>query len=309
MSNILVIGSINMDIVMQVDRFPEKGENLLAHSVTKKCGGKGENCAIAVRNLTEDVDFIGAVGDDDNGKILLQNLKKHKISTDNMLISKEKSTGTCYIPVDKNGDNYIIVDLAANELLDGKTIREKYYKKIVEADLIMIQLEIALSGIEEIIKICRENKKKLVIDAGPVRDLDVEIFRKTYLLSPNETELAHLLKEEFKDLDDMIEKTEAFRKDLEIENIVVKLGSKGSVLINDQGHFIKPAYKVKVVDSTAAGDSFMAGLIYGIYNKKSMMESIEIATKCGAICVTRLGAVDSLTRLEDLENFEDFLIK
>ena len=308
MSNILVIGSINMDVVIQVENFPSEGQNIIAKSVELKCGGKGENCAIAIRNLTSDVEFVGAVGDDDHGKILLKNLKDHKLSTETMLISKDKKTGTCYIPVNSKGENYIIVDIGANEDLNGENIRKVYYEKILSADIIMIQLEIAISGIEEIIKICRENNKNLIIDAGPIRDIDKDIFRGTYLISPNETELAHILGEEIGDKDDLLAKAEDFRKSLDIENVLVKLGSKGSVLINDDGVCEVPAYKVKAVDPTAAGDSFMAGLIYGIHEGKSLLDSVEIATKCGAICVTRLGAVDSLAKLEDLENFENFII-
>lgn len=308
MKKVLVVGSINLDIVLEVEEFPSIGENVIAKKINFAYGGKGANAAIAIKNLMNEIEFCGSVGKDDEGNMLLSNLRKHKLSTENIIIS-EKASGKSYITVNSKGENYIVVSMGANMEITRECVIKNIAPLIDEVDIILIQLEIDLGGIKEIINICKNKNKKLIIDAGPVRDFDVELFRGVFILSPNETEFESLTNQKFENIEKLIEKAIEFREKLEIKHLIIKMGEKGIIFINNQGVQKYDVYKVRAVDSTAAGDSFMAGLITGIAEGKDLEEAIDLGMKCGAICVTRIGASNSLPKKEDLENFESFLIK
>lgn len=303
---ITVIGSINYDITLYGRNFPKKGENIILDNINRSCGGKGENSAIAVSNLYNNCNYIGAIGNDEYGLILKNNLKKYNVNID-YLMQKEGRSGCCYIFVDSAGDNFILVDPGVNEKITEDDI-EKIRKIIVDSDIVLIQLEINNNALEKIVKICYENNVRLVIDAGPCKKIDKTIFNYAYIVSPNRTELEYYLEKEIREAD--LEKYSVeFREKYKIKNLIVKLGERGALLISDDKIKEFRAYKVHAVDSTAAGDSFMAGLVVSLAEGKNIEESIDIGMKCGAICVTRYGAVESLPTKDDIEKFDDIILR
>ncbi|MDO5088256.1 MAG: ribokinase [Leptotrichiaceae bacterium] len=302
MSKIGVIGSLNLDTVIQVDRIPEEGENLLAKSVGNDFGGKGGNSAIALKKLDCDICFFSCLGNDSNAELIKENLHKYGIDTSDIKISSTHKTGAAYVLLEKNGNNRIIVAPGANMDIRKEDIRNIFQKKMKDCEYILIQLENSLEAVAEIIKICKEKNIKLVIDAGPVRNIKAEDLKGAYIVSPNKSELEALVNRKLETFEDI----KSGAKDLlntGIENILVKMGKNGSFFLNGKTEIYQEIYEVPVSDTTAAGDSYMAGFIKTLSEGKSIKEAMNFASACGAVTVTGIGAVSSLPSLKEVENF------
>lgn len=307
MSRVCVIGSINMDIVMEVAKAPAPGEAIIAQSVKKNPGGKGENAAIALAKLGVDTAYYGCVGSDAYGDELLENLKKYPLDASRVSRS-DAGTGTAYIIVEKSGENRMIVYAGANEAITPADIRSICKPMIEASELVLIQLEITREAIYEIIGLCRELGKRLVIDAGPAHGWSAADLSGAYLVSPNETELSTLLGRQLSGREEMISGARELQA-AGIEHVIVKLGEKGSLYVSGDQMIEVPAFSVKAVDTVAAGDSYMAGLCKCLAEGMDMREAMEYAGKCGAVAVTRPGAVSSLPSAEDIAQFETFLVR
>lgn len=307
MKKICVIGAVNMDTFLEVEEAPKDGETVVANRSSKAYGGKGSNAAIAMKKLNADTQFFGCVGDDADGEELIQNLKSMDIDVSNMKIKKDVTTGAAYIILDKNNENRIIAAPGANQSITREDIRENCYDMIKESDLVFIQLEISREGILEILKICKELDKKLILDAGPAHGWTSEDFEGVYIVSPNETELAQLTGNKISTADDVIVGARKLL-DAGVQNVLVKLGDKGSIFVNHDTVIKQKSYQVNAVDPTGAGDSYTSGFAKGLMEGLSIAESMKLGSKCGAVTVTRLGASNSLPTQKDIDNFEDFLV-
>lgn len=305
MSRVCVIGSINMDVVMEVSKAPVAGEAIIAKSVKRNPGGKGENAAIALAKLGVDTAYYGCVGRDAYGDELLENLKKYPLDASRVGRS-ETGTGTAYIIVEESGENRMIVYAGANEAITPADIRAVCRPMIEESDLVLIQLEITREAIYEIISLCQELGKRLVIDAGPAHGWTASDLSGAYLVSPNETELSTLLGRRLSGREEIISGARKLQA-AGIGHVIVKLGEKGSLYVCGDRLLEVPAYHVKAVDTVAAGDSYMAGLCKCLSEGMEMRDAMEYASKCGAVAVTRPGAVSSLPSAEDIACFKTFL--
>lgn len=305
MGKVCVIGSINMDVVMEVSKSPAAGEAIIARSVKKNPGGKGENAAIALAKLGVDTAYYGCVGKDAFGEELLENLKNYPVDASRVSRS-DVNTGTAYIIVEESGENRMIVYAGANEAITPEDIRTVCRPMIEASELVLIQLEITREAIYEIIRLCRELGKRLVIDAGPAHGWSAGDLSGAWLVSPNETELSTLAGRK---LDGKEEILSGARELLAagITHVIVKLGDQGSLYVSKDAVIEVPAYPVKAVDTVAAGDSYMAGLCKCLSEGMEMKSAMEYASKCGAVAVTRAGAVSSLPSAEDITRFETFL--
>lgn len=306
MGRVCVIGSINMDVVMEVSRAPLAGEAMIARGVKTNAGGKGENAAIALAKLGVDTTYYGCVGKDAYGDELLENLKKYPVDAHRVSRSNTP-TGTAYIIVEESGENRMIVYAGANESITPEDIRTICKPMIEEADLVLIQLEITREAIYEIIRLCQELDKRLVIDAGPAHGWSPADLAGAYLVSPNETELSTLVGRTLAGREEILR---GARELLEggIEHVIVKLGEKGSLYVSRDRIIEVPAYPVHAVDTVAAGDSYMAGLCKCLSEGMEMKAAMEYAGKCGAVAVTRNGAVSSLPSAEDIAHFEELYL-
>ncbi|MEM1483733.1 ribokinase [Oscillospiraceae bacterium PP1C4] len=302
MKKICVIGSINMDVVIKMDRIPREGENIFCERVDHSCGGKGENQAIALSKLGADTLFYGCVGNDAFGDTLLQNMRELGVDTTHVL-RKNVSTGVAYILLESNGDNRIIVNPGANEAITAEDIRRDVTPLIEQSDMVLIQLEVSLEAISEIVAICNRLNKKLIVDAGPVRGCKIDRLMGAYCISPNETELSALIGEPLETEEDIRRGAQKLVT-LGIQHVVVKLGAKGCLYVTTGGVRCFDAYRVKAIDTTGAGDSFMAGFCAGLMEGMSVEDAISYATKCGAVAVMRMGAVNSMPSREDIAIFE-----
>ncbi|HZT69483.1 MAG TPA: ribokinase [Terriglobia bacterium] len=298
---VVVVGSNNFDMVVNADRLPREGENLLATNLKFFPGGKGANQAVAVARLGAKATFIGAVGKDIIGDFLVGHLEASGIDTRWVRRDPTRSTGCAFIAIYPNGNNSIIVDPAANYTLTPADI-ERAQESIEEADAVLTVLEIPIETVEAVLRAGRKAGKLTVLDAGPPRKCSPEILKLADIVSPNETELEALSKEKVSGRESV--KTAASKLlDMGVETVVVKMGSDGSMLVTRKGATHFPASKVKAVDPTAAGDAFTAALTVRLAMGEKIEDAIRYANLAGALAVTKLGALPSLPTREEVEAF------
>jgi ribokinase len=294
---IVVVGSANFDMVVKAERLPKEGETMLVSNLKFFPGGKGANQAVAVARMGPRTSLVGAVGSDIIGDFLLRGLKVEGIDTTGVRRDPGRATGSAFIMLFPNGNNCIAVDPAANFSLTPADI-ERAKDVIERADALSTVLEIPLEAVEAALRLARKAGKLTVLDAGPPRYCPREILALADVVSPNETELAHLTGEEVRG---RVSAREAAEKllSLGVKTLVLKLGGDGSMLVTSKKSKHFPACKVDAVDPTAAGDAFTAALTVELAAGHDLEHAIRFANCAGALAASRLGAQPSLpTRLE-----------
>ena len=303
MKKALVIGSLNIDMTTKVENLPRLGETIFGNNFYESCGGKGANQAVAISKLGMETEMIGMIGNDSHGKKLIENLKKYNVKHDNIIRSPEP-TGHALILVDKNGNNSIIVISGANFKITERHIDEKT-DIINENDIIILQNEIPLNVVEHALKKAKELNKITVFNPAPAAQLSDEVYKNTDYLILNETEMEEIFGISIED-EKYIERLHNRKEAKNIRNIILTLGETGSVLLDDEGNIRRyEAYKVKAVDTTAAGDSFIGAFILKLCETGNRDAAMKFASAVSAIVVTRQGAQDSIpTALEIAEFIE-----
>lgn len=299
MGKILVVGSLNIDMMVRVDHIPEEGETILCDHMEIIPGGKGANQAYALGCLKGKVCMLGAVGDDTNAEIQIRNLKKAGVDVSRIIRKQNVPTGTAVVAVSREGKNSIIVIGGANELLSPEDL-DQNIDLFEEADILILQLEIPVETVCHAAKIAKSLGKMVILDPAPVPEtLPEELFRYVDIIKPNETELCMLTN--LQDTDEKKTKSVKQLQDRGVKNIVVTMGDKGAVLWEDGKEALKiDSVKVDVVDTTAAGDSFTAAMALMLHKKHSLAEAVQFANKVSSIVVTRKGAQTSIPTLEEV---------
>lgn len=296
MKNILVIGSLNMDLVINTDRMPQAGETIHGKGFAHFPGGKGANQASACARAGGNVKMLGKVGDDAYGDILLKNLSQDGVNING--IEREKiSTGVAVITV-FNGENSIILDKGANGLVDRDYI-DRHIDAIDWADYIIMQYEIPMETVVYVAQIVKSKGKTLIIDPAPMMEAPSELYRMADIILPNETETAQLVGEENDD-----ETSVKKMYELGCKNVIMTLGKKGSIYYNGENMINQPAYKVKAIDTTGAGDCFTGSMVAALASDKTMEEALEFASKASAIAVGRRGAQPSFPWKSEVEKWK-----
>ncbi|KXS40142.1 MAG: ribokinase [Candidatus Frackibacter sp. T328-2] len=302
MKSLLVIGSINMDLVYSLERIPNPGESLPSKDFLVAPGGKGANQAFVASKLGNKVKYIGSVGNDIWGNKLKGLLINNDIEID-LKISSE-STGTAVIMLEKNGENRIIVNNGANDDLKPKDIEEKLTEsELKNHSIILIQLEIPIETIEYIIKKANKANIPVVVDAGPSKKCNLKIFDGVKILSPNESELSFLLDKKFNSLEDIKKGLTELKDKSGAENIVMKLGKNGSLLYDGNKFKKFEPYHANVIDTTGAGDGFTAALASSLANKLDIENSIKYANAVGALMVENKGVYNSMLTNKEVTEF------
>ena len=296
MKNILVIGSLNMDLVINTDRMPQAGETIHGKGFAHFPGGKGANQASACARAGGNVKMLGKVGDDAYGDILLKNLSQDGVNING--IEREKiSTGVAVITV-FNGENSIILDKGANGLVDRDYI-DRHIDAIDWADYIIMQYEIPMETVVYVAQIVKSKGKTLIIDPAPMMEAPSELYRMADIILPNETETAQLVGE---GNDDEASVKKIY--ELGCKNVIMTLGKKGSIYYNGENMINQPAYKVKAIDTTGAGDCFTGSMVAALASDKTMEEALEFASKASAIAVGRRGAQPSFPWKSEVEKWK-----
>ncbi len=300
MKKICVIGSLNMDLVVNVDEMPKKGQTLIGGNFKEVPGGKGANQAVAIARLGGDVSMIGKVGTDGFGQTLINALKTDNVKTDYIEI-ENCSSGVAMITVDKNAENSIVVAPGANFRVLREDI-DKCIDGIKESDIVVVQLETPLDTIKYALQESKKLGKYTILNPAPAVKLDDDIIKNVDLLTPNETELEILSGVKIENEDD-IKKAADVMIQKGVKQLIVTLGSKGSLYIDKDNMKFKKSYKVDAIDTTAAGDSYTGALAVAFSQDKGIEEAMDFASKVGALCVMKEGAQTSLPTIQDVLNF------
>ena len=297
---ILSFGSLNIDYVYSVPHFVKKGETLSAKELNVYTGGKGLNQSIALARAGVETYQAGAIGTD--GMFLLEQLKEAGVKTDLVKILDDVRTGNEIIQNDDEGDNCIVLFGGANQAITKEQVDE-VFKDFTNEDYLLIQNEI--NELSYIVEKAKEEGMKIILNPSPMNEKimklpldqidyfilnEIEAMQILEMDKPEEIDgkyIASLLHERFKDA-----------------TIVLTLGSEGSVCISDDEYVEQSIYKVKAIDTTAAGDTYTGYFIAGILNGKTIKESMDIASKASAIAVTRQGAAPSIPVLEEVEEYK-----
>ena len=297
---ILSFGSLNIDYVYSVPHFVKIGETLSAKELNVYTGGKGLNQSIALARAGVETYQAGAIGTD--GMFLLEQLKEAGVKTDLVKILDDVRTGNAIIQNDDEGDNCIVLFGGANQAITKEQVDE-VFKDFTNEDYLLIQNEI--NELSYIVEKAKEEGMKIILNPSPMNEKimklpldqidyfilnEIEAMQILKMDKPEEIDgkyIASLLHERFKDA-----------------TIVLTLGSEGSVCISDDEYVEQSIYKVKAIDTTAAGDTYTGYFIAGILNGKTIKESMDIASKASAIAVTRQGAAPSIPVLEEVEEYK-----
>jgi ribokinase len=292
---IVVVGSINLDLVCAGKRIPAPGETLKGEKFQTFHGGKGANQAVAVARLGYPVNMIGKVGDDDFGDRLRRGLRDVKVGIESVSTAKGLSSGVALITVDATGQNSITVIPGANDRLLPRDL-EKCLPQLRSAGMILTQLEIPMETVEYLCATARRFDIPVVLDPAPARPIPRKVLRNVTYLTPNETETCALCGLAPGDLTpaNVASVAELLLRSGP-SSIIVKMGSRGAYIAGADGlRRMVPTFKVKAVDSTAAGDAFNAGLAVGLVRGMSLADAARYGAAVGALSATRAGAQTSM---------------
>ncbi len=302
MKKILVIGSLNMDTVIETPYMPKSGETLAGRSVALAPGGKGANQAYAAGKLGGSVCMIGAVAQDSFGDMLTSNLETVGVDVSGISRIAGATTGQAFITVDDAGANSIILIAGTNGMVSKEMI-DQNRELIADCDILMMQLEIDWEVVAYAKETAVSMGKMVILDPAPaLAGLPDSFWKNIDYIKPNETELEILSGRTIVGKEDI---ESAAREMLHkgVKNVLVSLGGDGCLLVNQDGCNFYPANKVKAVDTTAAGDCFIASFAVALSKGETVSEAISFGQKASAIAVTRKGAQTSIPALEEVLGF------
>lgn len=298
--SILVVGSINMDLVLQTERAPLAGESFIGDEYGYVPGGKGANVAVSAARLGADVTFVGRIGDDAHGAKLKEQLEAQGISTEFLAVDQERQTGLAVITVEASGQNRIIVYPGANMAIRKEDVARAFEHSY---DAVMSNLEIAQEIVVEVSRQAGCKDIPVVLDAGPAQSFDLGRMRRLEILTPNETETMALTGMECRTPQEAEAAARALAKASQAHFIVIKMGEQGALLYGEETCEFFPAHKVEAVDATAAGDAFTAAMTVHYLRHGDMGKAVRYANVAGALTVTRLGAQPSLPTSDEVKQF------
>ncbi|WP_397448691.1 ribokinase [Pseudomonas sp. NA-150] len=301
-AKVVVIGSLNMDLVTRAERLPRAGETLAGESFITVPGGKGANQAVAAARLGAQVSMVGCVGDDAYGEQLRAALLVEQIDCDAVTAVPGISSGVALIVVDASSQNAIVIVAGGNGRLTPEVVA-RFDSKLAEADVIICQLEVPMDTVEHALQRARELGKIVILNPAPASGpLPASWFSMLDYLIPNESEAAALTGITV----DSLASAEAAASQLlkaGAAKVIITLGALGSLFADGQRITHFPAPKVQPVDTTAAGDTFVGGFAAALAQGKSEAEAIAFGQIAAALSVTRAGAQPSIPRLSDVQGF------
>lgn len=299
-NKVVVLGSLNVDRILQMDRVPEPGETLALNNQDMAGGGKGANQAIAAARSGAQTSFIGRVGADENGKFMLQQLVNSGVTTDLVAVDEDAGTGQAFVMVEKSGENRILIYGGANAQLSAADVK-KAQAQIAAADLMVAQLETPVETTQFAFQMAKELGVKTILNPAPaVAKLPAELLKNTDVMTPNETEVEILTGIAVTDEAAMLKAAQRLH-DLGVATVIITLGSKGVFYDDGVQHGIVPAFKVQAVDTTAAGDTFLGALSSELNPDLSNLKTaIEYGNKASSLAVQKMGAQPSIPTRKDI---------
>jgi ribokinase len=298
-SKIVVIGSSNMDLIMQVERLPKPGETITGGVFSRAFGGKGANQAVGAARAGGQVGFISCLGNDTFATDMLTNFQKDGLDTRYVFQEKEVATGTALITVDSKGENCITVAPGANHCLLPSHL-DQAEEFIRGAELVVLQCELHPDTLHYAIDKAATLGKKILLNLAPARPLAEKYLSKLYLLVVNETEAAMLTGLPVNNIEEAKVAAEKLLPQV-AGGVIITLGTQGSYVAVENMRELIPAFKVEAVDTTAAGDVYCGSLATALVEGQPVEQAVRFASAAAAIAVTRLGAQPSAPRREEIE--------
>ena len=290
-----VVGSINMDLILNMEKVPDVGENVLGTSYGNASGGKGANQAIGLARLGAKVKMIGKVGNDANGKKLLANLKQNNVDVSSVAVNGSQ-TGLAAILIDGDGKNRIVVYEGANAEINA----EEAKSNLNDIDLLLLQFETNEEVVIECVNKAVSSGITTVIDCGPAKNLCLEKMQGADIISPNESETFALTGVLPEDDEKALVASKILMDRSKAKFVVLKLGARGCSVYDGETFRVIPSYPSVVVDTTAAGDCFTAAMALEYKRSGDIYAACDSGNKAGSYAVSKMGAQDSMPTLKDL---------
>lgn len=305
-SNIVVVGSSNVDMIAKVKHLPKPGETVGQATFSQAFGGKGANQAVAAKRAGGQINFITCLGNDVLGQNMLQALTSEGINTDHVFIDQKNPTGIALILVDEQGENSIAVAPGANNTLTPALIDEARFV-ISGSDFVLLQMEIPLETVIYVLEFASSLGKKVLLNPAPAYELDEKLFKRLHILVMNEAEAETMTGIKVRTKNEaVLAADEVLKKGTEIA--IITLGEKGVYYATKRERKWIEAYRVQAIDTTAAGDIFCGTLAAALHKNHKLTEALKFASAAAAISVTKMGAQPSAPTEQEIKAFlmDDF---
>ena len=289
---IIVIGSVNTDMVANAPTLPSAGETVMGTDFFVSAGGKGGNQAVAAARLGANVTMVGNLGADALGDQAIERLKKENINCEQVTRDSEQASGVALINVNQWGENQIVVVPGANATLSAEHV-ENAFSNITKGSIILLQLEIPLASVARAIELGIKNDCRIILDPAPAQGLSPSLLENIFLLTPNETEAEILSGIKVTGESSAKEAASALLR-LGVHNLAITLGGGGVLLASKNEYLLIPAIEVEAIDTTGAGDCFNGSLASELAKGNELSQSIEFACRVASMSVTRAGAQDAM---------------
>ena len=298
---VVVVGSFMMDLVIKAERRPQKGETLIGQQFGMFGGGKGNNQAIAAVRLGGDVTMVGRLGMDSFGDKLMDALVEEGVEIRFIVRDAEVGTGVGSPVIDADGDNSIIIVPRANMRLSAADV-DRAASAISDSDVLLLQLEVPIAASQRAAEIAKSSGTKVILNPAPAQDLPDSFLAQVDILTPNQVEAELLSGVEVSDSEGA-ERAARILLDRGVSAVILTLGEGGALLFKDGLTTSIPAYRVNVVDTTAAGDAFCGALATALARGEALEDAVVFANAAGALAVTVLGAAPSMPTAQQITEF------
>lgn len=300
MSNkVTVVGSLNVDTTLRIKRMPLPGETLAAADKTSAAGGKGANQAVAAARSGAQTAFVGQVGTDNGGEMMIKDLQDNGIDTTGIRENDQVGTGSAAILLDEDGQNSILVYGGANQQLSVDDVVAAK-QQIAAADFVIAQFETPQSATLKAFQIAKANGVKTILNPAPAQKIDPALLKLTDLIIPNETESASLTGIIITDETSMLMSAAKYAQ-MGVRNLIITVGAKGAFYCTQDGYNFVPAFKVNAVDTTAAGDTFIGSLASQLKPDMSNIEkALVYAQRVSSLAVQKMGALPSIPTHDEI---------
>lgn len=299
--NIVVVGSSNTDMIIKVPRIPKPGETILGGSFSTAAGGKGANQAVAAARAGGDVTFIACLGKDMFGEQALHGFELEKMNVNYIRKIDGVPSGVALIFVAEDGENSIAVASGTNALLTSEDV-QRAAPAFTKADILLMQLETPLATVQAAAKLASDHNVKTILNPAPAQPLGDDLLQYVTILTPNETE-AELLTGIAVDSEASAKRAAQMLMDKGISTVLITMGAKGAFIASEGLFELVPGFKVKAVDTTAAGDVYNGALAVALAEGRELHQAGIFANAAAALSVTKLGAQPSAPTLPEIEAF------
>lgn len=299
-SDVVVLGSINLDIKVNTSKYPKYGDTASAKKIEMQPGGKGSNQATGVAKLGGEVTFLGSVGQDAMGDQMITNLQSNGVDTKYIKRSETSETGTFVVILDDDGENTMVGTLGANNDIPAKYIQDAF--RTIDSKVLLLQMETSPESIKAALKEARAKNMFIILDPAPADGFFDEALQYADCVTPNKQETKKISGIEVTTKEDAIEAAKIIANK-GVKSVVVKMGSDGNIVYHDGKIDFVPAYKVKAVDTVGAGDTFVSALSVHYAKHQNIVDAVDFGNKAAALKVSRTGGQVAIPTYQEVMDF------